>query len=308
MSVYTTVSNTELDLFLKSYSLGSLVSYSGIENGITNSNYWLETEHDSFVLTLFEHHQPAALGYILGLQWHLAEQGVACSTPVIDQKNRYYSTLNNRPAAIINRVAGKVCQQLTAQHCASIGSELAKFHLAGQSYAGLRFNPCGDSWRKKTLQLVSPLLPADESKLLLEEIKAYQCLENQPLPSGPAHCDLFHDNCLFENDHFKGIIDFDYACNEAFIYDLAVTLNDCCINSDGSFIADYRDCLVAAYSSIRPLQTIEQDILGLMLRLAASRFWLSRLQDKHFPLKGEMTFTKDPDVFKKILLLRRDSN
>lgn len=308
MSVYTPVSSAELELFLTAYPVGALVSYSGIESGITNSNFWLKTEAGDFVLTLFEHHQPAELDYILGLQHHLAEQGVACATPVVDELMRYYSTLNNRPAAINNRITGEVCRQLTARHCASIGSELAKFHMAGKSYAKARSNPCGGAWRSTIQQLVSPLLQADERKLLQDELKAYQSVEKHRLPSGPTHCDLFHDNCLFESDHFNGIIDFDYACNEAFIYDLAIALNDCCIREDGSFIKSFRDSFLMAYSSIRPLQTIEQDMLGLMLRLAATRFWLSRLHDKYFPLAGEMTFTKDPDEFKKILLLRRDNN
>ncbi len=307
MSVYTPVSSTELELFLKAYPLGKLVSYSGIENGITNSNFWLKTEAGNFVLTLFEHHQPAELDYILGLQHYLAERGVACATPVIDRRGRYYSTLNNRPAAISHRVSGDVCRQLTSWHCASIGSELAKFHLAGKSYNKTRSNPCGKSWLSTIQQLVSPLIPTDERSLLRDELKAYQSLGVHRLPKGSTHCDLFHDNCLFEDNKFGGIIDFDYACNEVFLYDLAITLNDCCIHQDGSFNTGFRDSLLTAYSSIRPLQTIEQDMLGLMLRLAATRFWLSRLHDKYFPLAGEMTFIKDPDELKNILFLRRDN-
>ncbi len=306
MSVYTPVSSIELEIFLKAYPLGKLVSYSGIENGITNSNFWLKAEAGDFVLTLYEHHQPADLDYILGLQHHLAEQGVACATPVVDKRGRYYSTLNNRPAAINHRISGNVCQHLTTRHCASIGLELAKLHLAGKSYAKTRANPRDSSWLSTIQQLVSPLLPTEERILLREELRACQSLEMYRLPSGPTHCDLFHDNCLFDDHKFGGIIDFDYACNEAFVYDLAITLNDCCIRQDGSFNTGFRDSFLTAYSSIRPLQTIEQDMLGRMLRLAATRFWLSRLHDKYFPLAGEITFIKDPDEFKNILLLRRE--
>ncbi len=308
MSVYTPVSSTELELFLERYAIGALRSYSGIENGITNTNFWLQTETGHFVLTLYEHHQPAALDYILGLQYHLAKQGVACATPVTDNSQRYYSTLNNRPAAIINQVGGDVCHRLKSRHCASIGSELAKFHLSGKSYGNTRVNPTGKLWRSKIQQLVSPLMEADERNLLQEELKAYQNLEMHNLPAGPAHCDLFHDNCLFENECLNGIIDFDYACDEAFVYDLAITQNDCCIYEDGSIDTILRDAFLTAYASIRPLQAIEQDMLAFMLRLAATRFWLSRLHDRHFPLVGEMTFTKDPDEFKNILLLRRENN
>ncbi len=306
MSVYTSVSTTELEIFLAGYTIGDLLSYSGIKNGITNSNYWLETEQGKFVLTLYEYHQPKDLDYILGLQHHLANQGVACATPVIDNQQRYYSTLNNRPAAINNRIKGHVCRYLAPRHCMFIGTELAKFHLAGKNYRYTRFNPRGKCWILSMPRKLQAHLKMDDQKLLDDEINNFHSLNFLNLPGGPTHLDLFHDNCLFDGDKLGGIIDFDYACDEVFLYDLAIALNDCCIQKNGDLDAGLVRAFIDAYESLRPLQAIEQDNLTLMLRLAATRFWLSRLQDQIYPpLVGDLTFTKDPDEFKNILLLRR---
>ena len=305
MSVYTSVSTVELEGFLRRYALGHLISFQGIENEITNSNFWLQTDQDQFVLTLYEHNQPAALDYILGLQCHLAERGVACATPVIDKAQRYYSMLNHRPAAINLRIKGHYCRELSAQHCRLIGKELAKFHLSGIDYRNHRNNPCGDQWMLSMQQKLNHYLSRTDQKLLNEEIQAYRAIENLRLPNGPCHLDLFHDNCLFDGENLCGIIDFDYACDSIFIYDFAIALNDCCIQENAELDSTLVDAFSLGYESIRPFEAIEQDYLGLMLRLAATRFWLSRLHDLNFPLSGDLTFVKDPDEFKRILVSRR---
>lgn len=306
MSVYTFVSPDQLSAFLQRYSIGRLVSYEGIANGITNSNFWLETEAGAFVLTLYEHHQHSDLDYILGLQHHLMQKGVACASPVHDNNGQFYSNLNNKPAAINRRVSGEVSQALTIRHCQLIGTELANFHLAGASYHLKRNNPCGSNWRISKQQELDSYLNETDKKLLAEEIKTYQALNHIDLPAGAIHADLFHDNCLFDGDRIGGIIDFDYACDDFWLYDLAVTMNDWCINHEGGIEQQLEQAFLCSYNRVRPMLTIERDNLALMLRLAALRFWLSRVYDKTFPLSGELTYTKDPDEFKNILLLRRE--
>lgn len=152
---------------------------------------------------------------------------------------------------------------------------------------------------------LASLLSDSDRQLLEDEISAYQQLATSKLPSGATHSDLFHDNCLFDGERFSGIIDFDYACDDYLLSDIAISLNDCCIDTNGELIDTLFDAFLEAYQSIRPLLAIERDHLSIMLRLAATRFWLSRLHDRHFPKPGEMTFSKDPAVFRNILLLRR---
>jgi len=305
MSVYTSVSPDQLNSFLQGYAIGELHSYKGIVNGITNSNFWLETEGGSYVLTLYEHHEDSDLDYILGLQHHLRQKGIACASPVIDNSGRFYSTLNSKPAAINRRVGGEVSQSLTVLHCRQVGAELARFHLAGASYNNKRNNPCGNEWRLAKQRKLAGYMTKDDQKLLAEEIGAYQLFDSLDLPGGAIHADLFHDNCLFTDDALGGIIDFDYACDDAWLYDLAVTINDWCNAGDGDLDVKRMRAFLQSYDQVRPLLDIERDHLALMLRLATVRFWLSRLYDKTFPLDGELTYCKDPHEFKQMLLLRR---
>ena len=143
MSVYTSVDDAQLAQFLLRYDIGESRSFKPIAAGITNSNYLLDTTVGVYVLTLYEHHSDDELDYILNLQRHLSEQGVACSQPVRDRRGDYFSSLNQRPAAIIERVPGSVVSSPAVRECALIGAELARFHLAGAGFTRHRPNPRG---------------------------------------------------------------------------------------------------------------------------------------------------------------------
>ena len=306
MSVYTTVSADALEAFLCRYNIGNLISHQGISAGITNTNYAIETTGGAFILTLYEHHSETALDYILGLQHHLANKNVACAAPVLDSDGLLFSSLNQRSAAIIERVPGQVCKSVSSRHCAVIGSELARFHLAGSDYTAKRNNPCGLDWYVVIAKKLDPVLNRSERILLHQEIDIYFQYPFTSLPQGSIHADIFHDNVLFDGDRLGGIIDFDYACYGTLIYDLAVIMNDWCIFANGELDPARTESLLQAYHRVRPLQDRELKALNLMLRVGALRFWLSRLNDIKFPVLGELTFHKDPDEFLNMLLLRRD--
>ena len=306
VSVYTRVDRGQLESFLNSFQIGELVDFHGILAGITNTNYSMQTTAGTFVLTLYEHHSNETLDYILGLQYHLANNQVACATPVLNNENRLHSTLNQRPAAIIYRLAGEVCKNPSVNQCDLIGKELARFHLAGRNFIASRNNPCGLSWWLTMSDKLDSHLSTADRALLLEEVQNYQQYPKAGLPVGTLHADLFHDNVLFDGELLSGIIDFDYACNDILIYDLCVTINDWCIESDGNIDPARMNSLIRAYQQLRPLLLQEQEALPMMLRATAFRFWLSRLHDKTFPVGGELNFVKDPDEFKRMLLLRRE--
>jgi homoserine kinase type II len=307
MSVYTLVNADQLEAFLCRYNIGSLICHQGISAGITNTNYQVETTAGEFILTLYEHHSNCALDYILGLQHHLADKQVACAAPVVDSEGFLYSPLNQRSAAMINRVPGTISKTPTALECALIGAELARFHLAGSDYGAKRNNPCGLDWYVLMAKKLDPILNDADRQLLHEEIETYLQYPFTSLPQGSIHADLFHDNALFDGNQLGGIIDFDYACYGTLIYDLAVIMNDWCLLDDGQLDPVRIDSLLQAYRQLRPLNEAEHNALPLMLRVGALRFWLSRLNDLNFPLSGELTFTKDPDEFRDMLVLRRDS-
>ncbi len=308
MSVYTPVSHEQLELFIEQYFVGKLISHQGIAAGITNSNYWLETDSGLYVLTLFEHQDKRNLDYILSLQHHLAQEKIACAAPIVNNQGNFYASLNHKPAAIIERLRGEVCPHPGNQHCALVGAELARLHLVGKKFPDQHDNPCGGEWRQSMQKQLSPKLATSGLKLLDEEIKAYKVLKQLEMPKGAVHADLFHDNALFHDQELVGIIDFEYACHDFWLYDLAIAINDWCIVESGEFEPNRLHHFIDAYNQVRPLLDIERETLPLMLRVAAMRFWLSRLYDQINPLAGELTYVKDPNIYRDILLLRRESN
>ena len=153
-----------------------------------------------------------------------------------------------------------------------------------------------------------PKLSNYDQDLLNNEIEYLKSFTINNLPVSIIHADLFRDNALFIDDELTGIIDFYYACNGYAIYDLAVTVNDWCTSGDK--IGDQKNLisLLGAYQEVRTVSDEERDCWVYVLRLAALRFWLSRLRDKYFPRSGEITHIKNPDRFKKIVEDHRNNN
>jgi homoserine kinase type II len=301
MSVYTTVERDELEEFLSHYSLGDLVDYEGISAGIENTNYFVTTSQDQYVLTLFEALSAEELPYFLDLMAHLAEHDVPSAHPMPDEQGKYLRELKGKPAALVRRLAGHNIQTTSPDQCAEIGKVLGHLHVVGQSFSGQRNNLRGPHWWQVTAQRLMPKLDPEETVLLQAELDFQRQHRHDTLPHGVIHADLFRDNALFVNNHLTGIIDFYYACNDVLLYDVAVTVNDWCTLPDGRLDPDRLTALLEAYQTERPFSASEQTDWPVMLRAAALRFWLSRLEDQHFPREGEITHIKDPHVFRRIL-------
>ena len=305
MSVYTQVARDELEAFLQHYPLGELIDFEGISAGIENTNYFVTTGKQRLVLTLFENHSAQELGYFLDLMAFLAEHKVPSAHPIADNDGHFLRTLNGKPAALVMRLNGRCIDTPTAKQCGAIGHALAQLHRAGQAFAGQRANDRGPHWWRTTRNAVFERLSGDEQQLLEEELAFQTAHRFDTLPRGVIHADLFRDNALFEGDTLTGLIDFYYACNDVLLYDVAVTLNDWCSRTDGATDEARARALLGAYQRGRPIGEAERAAWPVMVRAAALRFWLSRLQDHHFPREGELTHIKNPDVFKNILLQRK---
>ncbi len=301
MSVYTPVGRAELESFLRHYDLGALVDFEGISAGIENTNYFVTTTAGEFVLTLFEALSAEELPYFLDLMAYLAEHGVPSAHPMPDEQGRYLRTLNGKPAALVRRLPGHNVEAPNPVQCAELGKAVGHMHVVGQDFPGRRDNPRGPHWWAETAAKVLPRLAPDAARLLEAELAFQRQHAHDALPRGVIHADLFRDNALFVGDRLTGIIDFYYACNDVLLYDVAVTVNDWCTTDTGELDSPRLDAFLDAYRQERDFTAAERAAWPVMLRAAALRFWLSRLQDQLFPREGELTHIKDPDVFRQIL-------
>lgn len=304
MSVFTTVTSDQLQAWLRQYPLGELLDLKGIASGITNTNYFVTTSTGRYVLTLFEKNSADELPYFLDLMAHLADHGIPCPHPIANMDGHFLGELSGKPAALVSCLSGSSLETPSAPHCAEMGKVLAHMHRAGQNFTQSMDNPRGPHWWNTTAATVMPFLDAEDRTLLEEELAYQATFRHSELPRGVIHADMFRDNVLFDGDKLTGLIDFYYACNDALAYDLAITVNDWCVNADGSLEISRLKAMLDAYNSVRPLTDVELQAWPALLRAAALRFWLSRLYDKHHPQPGEMTHAKDPDHFRRILALR----
>ena len=301
MSVFTTVSVDELTPWLNAYPLGTLLELQGISSGISNTNYFVTTTQGRYVLTLFEEHSAEELPYFLSLMTHLAERGVPCPHPVMRLDGVLLDELNGKPAAIVTCLRGRDINEPSVAQCAELGHVLANMHVAGSSFTGSNHDSRDVVWRESTAKKVFDFLSVDEQMMLTQTMQRQADLDIHALPQGVIHADLFRDNVLFDGDEIGGVIDFYYACRGAYLYDVAISVNDWCVNADGSLDAKRVGALLTAYHAVRSFTPAEYSAWPSMLPIAALRFWLSRLKDKHYPQAGELTHAKDPQHFQKIL-------
>jgi homoserine kinase type II len=304
MAVFTSVTPVEANEWLKRYSIGSLTDLAGIATGIENTNYFLTTTQGRFVLTIFEKLTAIELPFYLNLMSHLARHAIPCPAPVADNENQFLGTLKGKPAAIVSRLSGMTVIAPDPSHCAQVGATLANMHLAGRSFREHLAHPRGAQWRSDTAPKVMSFLDATRQSLLRAEIDYQARIDFNPLPRGAIHADLFRDNVLFDGPRIGGVIDFYFAGVDTWLFDVAVTINDWCVRSDGHFDELRARALLAAYGTVRPFDAQERAVWPAMLRAAALRFWLSRLYDFYLPRAGELIHAHDPEHFRRILELR----
>jgi homoserine kinase type II len=313
MAVFTEVSFDEASALLQTLNLGQLQSMEGCSGGIENTNYFVTTDQGAYVLTLFERLTFEQLPFYLHLMKHLAHKGIPVPDPAADNDGNILHRLLGKPAAVVNRLRGKHELSPTNTHCAAVGSMLAKMHLAGRDFDRHQPNLRALPWWNETVPLVLPHLDADQAALIRSEL-AYQnhvaaSSAYAALPRGAIHADLFRDNVMFEQAQgtlvLTGFFDFYFAGVDTWLFDIAVCLNDWCIDlATGEPDAVRTASVLNAYAAVRPLTAAERGLLPAMQRAGALRFWISRLWDYHLPREASMLKPHDPTHFERVLRQR----
>lgn len=322
MSVYTHLKQQDIEAFLAHYNQGALVDFRGIEAGVENSNYFVNTqvagESDirPFVLTLLECQSREQLPFVIDFMTLLADNGLPVPTPVRTWEGETLLTLKGKPCLLQPRMPGVHLekQETTAPKCFTMGRYLASIHRIGQSASISQENLRGFSWIQAQVDRLAPLLSEEMCAFLTEQWQAIlQALEPfDSLPKGLIHADLFFDNVLFDNGEVSGIIDFFQSCHDWLMYDVAVAVNDWCLKDDLTLDAEKTEAFFEGYQSVRLFTLEEKQAWPTIQRLACLRFWLSRLVTFVYPEYHHDSYQNDdavrrfldPEKFRAMLMLR----
>ena len=284
---------------------GPVLSLKGIAEGVENSNYLLRTQAGTFILTLYEKRvNEDDLPFFLGLMEHLAEHGLVCPQPVRGRDGQSLGRLAGRPAVLVTFLEGLSVRRPGVAHCAMVGEALARLHLAGADYPLRRANALAlEGWSaladasRARADDVSPGL----ASLVSQELDSLRAAWPAHLPEGIIHADLFPDNVFFLDGRLSGLIDFYFACTDAYAYDAAICLNAWCFEQDSSFNVTKGRAFLDGYRSVRPFTGAELSAFPTLARGAALRFLLTRLVDWLNVPAGAMVRPKDPMEYVKKL-------
>ena len=304
MAVYTQVSAETLARFLVRYNVGTLLSAKGIAEGVENSNYLVETTRGRFILTLYEKRVRAEdLPFFIALIDHLATHGLPVPPAIRDTEGKAIQVLEGRPACLIAFLPGVSVSHPTPAQARAAGAALGAFHQATDGFAPTRANSMGPAeWRAllarcgDALDQIETGLQARATALAEEVLGAWP--DDDALPRGAIHADLFPDNVLMLGERVTGLIDFYFACTDFRAYDLAVMHSAWAFDASGAhFDADVGRALIAGYRGAHPLSALEEYALPLLARGACLRFFLSRAWDWLNTPADALVTRKDPIAY-----------
>jgi homoserine kinase type II len=310
MAVYTHLGAEDIAGLIAAYDVGTLVSAKGIAEGVSNSNWLIDTTGADgagarYILTMYEFRIDLDdLPYFLSLLDHLAAHGCPVPRTIHDRGGALYRRIRaadgaHKAVALIEYLPGVSVSAPTLGQARAVGTELARLHLAAATFPDSRANAMGlGEWRRLAdacgdagMATIDPWL----ARLVADELPRLARDWPTDLPCGVIHADLFPDNVLVLGDTITGMIDFYFACNDVIAYDLAIThLAWCWGVADGTFRADLSQALIAGYQELRPLSVAERAALPLLAQGAAMRFAMSRAYDWLNTPKDALVTPKDP--------------
>ena len=321
MAVYTQLGAEELSAIISAFDVGALVSVKDIAEGVSNSNWIVETEGRDpagdtggtrFILTMYEERtETGELPFFLGLLDHLADRGCPVPRTIHDRDGAAFHFHAGKALALIEFLPGVSVSLPEPSQAYAVGRALAQVHCAVSDFPGKRNNALGlDGWRalledctSEGLDEIDPQLSA----LVTRELAVLEAQWPHDLQRSVIHADLFPDNVLMRGSQVTGLIDFYFACNDITAFDVAVTHAAWCFDSDGrTFLPELSAALLAGYAELRPLLPAELAALPLLARGAAMRFLATRAYDWINTPAGAMVTRKNPMAFARRLQFYAD--
>lgn len=306
-----------LAAIIAEFDVGPLISAKGIAEGVSNSNWLIDTGGRDgangkeggarFILTMYETRTDIGdLPFFLGLLDHLAGRHCPVPRTIHDRTGQAFRLHQGKALALIEFLPGVSVSEPTPAQARAVGAALAQVHLAVADFPGRRANALGlEGWQALAKACGAEGLAAIHLELgdiVERELARLDRQWPRDLPHSVIHADLFPDNVLMLGDHVTGLIDFYFACHDITAYDLAVTHAAWCFDSDGrSFDTALSGALLAGYEGVRPLLETERAALPILARGAAMRFLMTRAYDWMNTPPGALVTRKDPLAFARRL-------
>jgi homoserine kinase type II len=308
LAVYTHISESQFSELIAQYDVGSLVAFKGIAEGVSNTNYLVETTSDKYIATVYESNTNVShLPFYWGLMKHLHGDGIPVPLPIHDNNNDILKRVDGCAFALVSFVPGKWPKTIRNAHCKEIGKAMACMHRSAISFVPELPNQLSVSGWRCTFESVKDQIDGKFGKGVSAEINdaLVYVEQNWPtegeLPYGVIHGDLFPDNVFFEGEKLSALIDFYLSCNDFFAYDIAITLNAWCFEHGTEFNITKAKQLLKGYNAEKPLTEGELNALPLLCVGASLRFLISRLSDYFNQVEGAIVTVKDPSEYLKIL-------
>jgi homoserine kinase type II len=315
MAVYTKINKKDLNLFTKKYDIGKVLKFKGIKEGIENTNYFIQTSNNKFILTIYEKRvQKKDLPFFMKLMDKFHQQKINCPKPLKDKNDKYLTLIKNKAACIVTFLKGKDKKNLNNKNCYDVGKNIGILHKASNKIKLYRKNSMSinnlDSLLKSIKFKSKGIAPNLESvlKINLEKIKK-EWPKN--IPKGIIHGDLFIDNIFFNKNKFAGFIDFYFSCNDYLMYEIAISINALCFdNKKNKFILNNQKVksLIKGYQSVKKISLKEKNALNILCRGAALRYLLTRIYDYFNTPKTALINIKDPKEYFQKLIIHNNLN
>lgn len=296
MAFYTELDQQELLHMLRGYGIANLSSCAGASDGIENTTYFLQSDNQKWILTLFEEVSAEELPFFVHLMDWLYARALPVAHALADRDGKTLHALSGKPALLFPRLSGQHPRSMTVAQSRAIGDFLGRMHAASQHYPEQRANHRGTDWMRAARERLASCVDTEQQNVLEAQIANAVQVRALNLPTGLIHGDLFHDNALFDGDVLCGVIDFYNACSDMLALDLAIVINDWCALPDGGIEQERYRAIVDAYQQHRALSELEKTHWQAILQLAASRFWLSRLLSEKLPTRPDVIHAHKPSA------------